>query len=225
MNAEARPLAPHRSVIIIGRNSLQNRLFAGLIEQRSGCSCLIHSAEGLDGIPFAANALALLDIESVAAADIGAQLQALSARASCDSIAVINADESVAFGHIVTRPGVKGVFFRDTSQENIVKGIQAIFNGDYWLPRKILCEHLERTRLIQRPAPSEATRLTRKEIETLRLLATGNSTLYIATKLHVSPHTVKTHIYHLFRKIRVRNRVQAAQWAMQNIDGVEPTDR
>jgi DNA-binding NarL/FixJ family response regulator len=225
VSAEARPFAPRRSVVIIGRESLQNRLLAGLIEQRSGCSCLLRSVEGLNGFPFAANALALLDIEGLAAPDIAARLQALSVRA-CRSIAVINADEDVAFAEIVTWPGVKGVFLTDTSQESLVKGIQAIFNGDYWLPRKLLCEHLERTRVALRPAAStEATSLTRKEIETLKLLATGNSTVYIASKLNVSPHTVKTHIYNLFRKIRVSNRVQAAQWAMQNIDVVEPMTR
>jgi LuxR family transcriptional regulator of csgAB operon len=223
--AEARPFAPRRSVILVGPESLQNRLLAGLIEQRSGCNCLLRSAAGLEGFPFASNALALLDIEGLSAPEISAQLRALSARASC-SIAVINADEGAAFAEIVTWPGLKGVFFSDSSQENLVKGIQAIFNGDYWLPRKILCEHLERTRVALRPAvSSEAINLTRKEIETLKLLASGNSTLYIASKLNVSPHTVKSHIYNLFRKIRVSNRVQAAQWAMQYIDGVEPMSR
>jgi DNA-binding NarL/FixJ family response regulator len=221
MSAEARQFAPRRSVVIIGNNSLQNRLLAGLIEQRSGCGCLVRPAAELNGFPFTVNALALFDLESVAG-NLGGQLQEFSARAGEASIAVINAGEDVAFDQIVSSPRVKGVFFRDTSQENLVKGIHAIFSGDYWLPRKILCQHLERTRVVQRPASEEATSLTRKEIETLRLLAAGNTTQDIATKLSVSPHTVKTHIYNLFRKIRVTNRVQAAHWAMQNIRDVEP---
>jgi len=32
---------------------------------------------------------------------------------------------------------------------------------------------------------------------------------------------VKTHIYNLFRKLHVGNRVQAVHWALQNIEGVE----
>ena len=46
----------------------------------------------------------------------------------------------------------------------------------------------------------------------LRLLAAGNTTEHIAASLKVSPHTVKTHIYNLFRKIHVSNRVQAVHW-------------
>jgi len=101
-----------------------------------------------------------------------------------------------------------------------VKGIEAIFRGEYWLPRRVLCAHLERTRTVQRPASPAATLLTRKEMETLRLLATGGSTEHIAHELKVSPHTVKTHIYNLFRKIRVTNRVQAVHWAAQNKIGL-----
>jgi DNA-binding NarL/FixJ family response regulator len=225
MSVEARQFAPRRSVVIIGQNSLQNRLLSGLIEQRSGCGCLVRSADGLNGFPFTTHALALVDIENIAPGELGERLQSLSARVGEGSIAVINAQEDVAFDQVVAWPRVKGVFFRDASQENLIKGIQAIFGGDYWLPRKILCQHLERTRSPQRPTSSEATSLTRKEVETLKLLATGNSTQYIAAKLNVSPHTVKTHIYNLFRKIRVSNRVQAAQWAMQNIDGLQPMAR
>ena len=63
---------------------------------------------------------------------------------------------------------------------------------------------------VQAPA---AKGLTPKELETLRLLAKGDSTKHIARQLNVSPHTVKVHTSNVFRKIQVSNRVQAAQWA------------
>ncbi|HKC30483.1 MAG TPA: response regulator transcription factor, partial [Burkholderiales bacterium] len=121
---------------------------------------------------------------------------------------------------VVACPGVKGVFFTESSEDTLVKGIEAIFRGEYWLPRRVLCAHLERTRTVQKPASPAATLLTRKEMETLRLLSTGSSTEHIAQELKVSPHTVKTHIYNLFRKIRVSNRVQAVHWAAQNKIGL-----
>jgi DNA-binding CsgD family transcriptional regulator len=37
----------------------------------------------------------------------------------------------------------------------------------------------------------------------------------------VSLHTVKTHVYNVYRKLRVSNRVQAVQWALQNTEGLE----
>jgi LuxR family transcriptional regulator of csgAB operon len=79
----------------------------------------------------------------------------------------------------------------------------------------------EQTSAHKRPFPTETTLLTRKEIDTLKLLVGGHSNNHIARTLSVSPHTVKTHIYNLFRKLHVGNRVQAVNWALQNIEGVE----
>lgn len=221
MTEEERQLTLNRSVAIIGRDSLQNKLLATFIDERTGCICLVRSIDSLDGFPIAANALALLDIDSVAAEDVRTHLQALSAIAACRNIAVINAEESVTLEQIIAWPGVSGIFFRETSQENLAKGIQAIFNGECWLPRKMLSAYLKQARSRLRSPIPEASILTRKEIETLKLLTSGNSTHRIARKLNVSPHTVKTHLYNVFRKIRVSNRVQAVHWALQHIDGMD----
>jgi len=214
-----------RGVVIIGGNSLQNTLLVNLIEAQAGCACLVRPLNDLDGLPFAANALTLLDVGNVAVAEISSHLQTISANTACRHIAVFNADEDMAFDQIVSSPRIRGVFYRESTQDNLIKGIRAIFDGEYWLPRKILCAHLERTRGLLRPATPEAATLTKKEIETLKLLADGNSTDRIAHHLNVTRHTVKTHIYNLFRKIRVSNRVQAVNWALQNIDGIEQRER
>ena len=210
MGDQASHVALGRSVLIVGTGSLQNKLLANLIEQRTGYACGTRPADSLNGSP-SATVLALID-----AAEFTARMQALGAGGLFQSIALINADEQLPLDLVVACPGVKGVFSTETSEDTLVKGIEAIFRGEYWLPRRALCAHLERTRTVQRPDSTAATLLTRKEMETLRLLATGSSTEHIAQELKVSPHTVKTHIYNLFRKIRVSNRVQAAHWASQN---------
>ena len=163
------------------------------------------------GIGSRALTLALLD-----ASDPGG-VRALCASGLLASIALINADRGLALEDFIAYPGVKGVFDADVDEEQLAKGIQAIFQGEYWLTRKVLWAHLERKRKLPEPLGSpSATVLTRKEIETLRLLATGNSTEDIAHALNVSPHTVKTHIYNVFRKIHVSNRLQAAHWAARH---------
>ncbi len=63
----------------------------------------------------------------------------------------------------------------------------------------------------------DASGLTRREKEILDLIANGYSNQQIADELFISPHTVKTHLHNIFKKINVKRRLQAALWAAQNL--------
>ena len=57
--------------------------------------------------------------------------------------------------------------------------------------------------------------LSEREIEVLRLLAQGLTNKDIAQTLCLSVLTVKTHLHHIFGKLGVRSRTEAALWATQ----------
>jgi DNA-binding NarL/FixJ family response regulator len=61
------------------------------------------------------------------------------------------------------------------------------------------------------PAP-----LTDRELEVLRLLARGETNAEISCHLGISPHTVKSHVIHIFNKLGVNDRTQAAVWAARH---------
>ncbi len=58
--------------------------------------------------------------------------------------------------------------------------------------------------------------LTTREMEVLRLLAGGSTNTEISQALYISPHTVKSHVIHIFNKLGVNDRTQAAVWAVKN---------
>ena len=58
--------------------------------------------------------------------------------------------------------------------------------------------------------------LTRREVEVLVLLARGRSNPQIATELTISRKTVSSHLEHIYTKLGVRTRTEAALFAMQN---------
>ena len=58
--------------------------------------------------------------------------------------------------------------------------------------------------------------LTSREMDILRLIADGFSNTEIAKILHISPHTVKTHVIHIIDKLGAKDRTQAAVFAIQN---------
>ena len=61
-----------------------------------------------------------------------------------------------------------------------------------------------------------AVPLTLRESEVLRQLALGLTNKEIGSSLHISYETVKEHVQHILRKIRVGDRTQAAVWAVRN---------
>ncbi len=58
--------------------------------------------------------------------------------------------------------------------------------------------------------------LTDRELEVLRLVARGDTNAEISLHLGISPHTVKSHVIHIFNKLGVNDRTQAAVWATRH---------
>lgn len=61
------------------------------------------------------------------------------------------------------------------------------------------------------PAP-----LTQRELAVLRLMARGATNIQISSLLEISPHTVKSHVVHIFNKLGVNDRTQAAVFATRH---------
>jgi LuxR family transcriptional regulator of csgAB operon len=61
------------------------------------------------------------------------------------------------------------------------------------------------------------TNLTRREVEILMIMRSGATNAQIATRLGITTHTVKTHLYNIYKKINVSNRLQAAVWVAKHL--------
>ena len=116
------------------------------------------------------------------------------------------------------RAGASGFLLKTAPPPQLVAAISAVAAGDALLApaitRRLLGEY------VRRPPPGAARppaleELTAREVDVLRLVARGASNTEIAAQLYVSEPTVKTHINRLFRKLRVRDRIQAVVLAYE----------
>jgi DNA-binding NarL/FixJ family response regulator len=115
------------------------------------------------------------------------------------------------------RFGIKGFFYRHDGLKLLTRGLHAILGQEVWVSREILLGSAIGGRRKKRSAIQEKTGLSIREIEILVLLSSGLQNEEIAQKLFVSPNTVKTHLYNIFKKIDVPNRLQATLWVAKNI--------
>lgn len=118
--------------------------------------------------------------------------------------------------------GVKGFIYETDSLDSFVKGARIISTGELWISRRVLNRCIESNvangrRIRYSESKHQLNGLTQREVEILSLIAVGSSNTRIADELCISCHTVKTHLYNIFRKINASNRLQAALWASKNL--------
>lgn len=64
--------------------------------------------------------------------------------------------------------------------------------------------------------PSLPISLTKRELQVLSMLGDGLTNKEISEQLNISPHTVKSHVVHIFDKLGVNHRTQAVVWAARH---------
>ena len=113
--------------------------------------------------------------------------------------------------------GVRGVFHEEEPIGNIIQGLCAISGGELWFSRKTINNWLVSIpKDLSNQSNDGGNALSRRETEVLRMLSLGLTNDQIAGKLFVSTHTIRTHVYNIFKKIGVMNRVQATLWTQRH---------
>ncbi len=105
--------------------------------------------------------------------------------------------------------GARGYVVKDVERFSLKESIRAVSRGQAVLAPQIAGHVIDRVRSGQQAARRPAG-LSESQIAILRLISRGHSNREIAADVHLSENTVKTHIQEIFRKLGVRNRVEAA---------------
>ncbi|HEY4361005.1 MAG TPA: response regulator transcription factor [Bryobacteraceae bacterium] len=102
--------------------------------------------------------------------------------------------------------GVLGFLTKDVLHDELIKTIRAVHTGRRYIPPKLAAKLAE-----QRERPQ----LSPREVEVLALIARGLGNKQIAYDLNISEETAKNHVKHIFGKLGVQDRTQAATLAIQ----------
>ena len=109
------------------------------------------------------------------------------------------------------RAGAKGYVVKDIQRLSLKESIRAVHAGAGAVSPVIAAKVLNRLRTQEELASAEpSSPLSDTQLEILRLIAAGFSNRQIASRIHLSENTVKSHIQAIFRKLDVGNRVEAA---------------
>jgi DNA-binding NarL/FixJ family response regulator len=111
------------------------------------------------------------------------------------------------------RAGARGFLTKDADAEAIARALRSAADGQSTVDAELQQRLVAAATRGAPPRTEEIEGLTTREVEVLRLIATGMSNTEIARTLVVSEATVKTHVNHLFAKAGLRDRAQAVAFA------------
>ena len=119
------------------------------------------------------------------------------------------ADDQKVFAAV--RAGASGYLLKDVRPDELGEAIRTVMRDEALLNPRIAATLMQEFAHQARTPAADA--LTGREMDVLRLIATGRSNKEIALDLRIAEKTVKTHLGRAFQRIGVSDRTQAALWA------------
>lgn len=127
-------------------------------------------------------------------------------------------DDDLVFDGL--RAGAVGYLLKDVSSEKLFEAVRAANRGEYFLlpsiTAKVMAEFSRLSRLAPIPIGPLIDPLSPRELEILRMVATGASNREIAESLIIAEGTVKNHLTNILGKLNAKDRMQAVLRAKEH---------
>jgi len=196
---------------------------------RQGMKTLLCAEAGLEVVGEAANAadavaqaaelrpdVVLMDISMPGLSSFEATRQIRKNRPETKVIFLTMYDDQDYLAECMDAGG-SGYVLKDSPAEQLVSAVGEVHRGGSYLSPRMLSHLVDdfRSRSQGGARAPRFHRLTRRELEILKILAEGNSVKQIATTLNLSVKTVEAHKFNLMRKLDIHNKAQLVQYAIQ----------
>jgi LuxR family transcriptional regulator of csgAB operon len=213
---------PNVFINIVGQNMLQNKLLLSFLNKQTGlkgtCFRNLESIIESDSIRSSIPHLFILDCKHMDMKNLWTSIHKCDfSNCSQCFFVLCNAEPASGIETNAMDNGIRGIFYHNDSLPLISKGIRAVLNGDIWYSRKTLNKLIIEKRSSSNVSSNPAVYcLTGREKQVLSCISSGYTNKDVANEFNISMHTVKTHIYNIYGKINVTNRLQATLWATKH---------
>jgi LuxR family transcriptional regulator of csgAB operon len=210
------------TIYIVGPCRVNSELLASFLEDKVETKCVVESnfnnSIALDGEETDEPKLVLLDCFAKDPEKLIMEVESCGRAINKSRIvAVFNLIRGLRIEEKLVRRGIRGIFYTNVDLAHLKRGVRALLEGETWISREIMSKFIPKTDEIVGSSAEELSTLSRREIEIISLVAQGAMNSEIAKTLYISRHTVKSHLYNIYKKIKVTNRLEAALWAKEKL--------
>lgn len=113
----------------------------------------------------------------------------------------------------MVRAGVSAYILKDVAGQELISTIRKVVEGNVFIHPRVASRVVKELSSDRRRME---TKLTKREKDILDFLVKGHSNKEMADAMYISEKTVKNHLTNIFRKLSVKDRTQAAVYALKN---------
>ncbi|MCW2784861.1 MAG: response regulator receiver [Marmoricola sp.] len=113
--------------------------------------------------------------------------------------------------------GASGYLLKDSSIDEVAQAIRVVADGQSLISPSMAAKLIDEFKEISRADRDQVNvpRLTDRELEVLRLVATGLNNREVAKRLFISENTVKNHVRNILDKLQLHSRMEAVMYAVR----------
>lgn len=203
-----------KKIIIVSKLSLQISLLKDLLDRTLDIPIQVTTFDELYKMTNSNfnDSLFIFDDECLKEEDAYRYIKILFDNKITSSQVLINSDKNSELSKYMIWPNLMGVFYDSDDFDVLTQGLNRVLTGEFWFTRALSQKLIMAYRKNECPNIKVCVDLTEREKQIMQLLAIGASNAQIADSLFVSENTVKTHLHNIFKKINVKNRLQALMW-------------
>jgi DNA-binding NarL/FixJ family response regulator len=205
-------------VLVADDQAMVRAGFRRLLADEPDIDVVAEADNGLEAVEKVARyspAVVLMDIRMPELDGISATRRILAADPAA-RVLILTTFDLDEYVYAALRAGASGFVLKDDPAEQLIAAIRTVAAGDALLSPAVTRRVIKQFTRLQQPAPPrELDELTAREREIFDLIASGLSNAEIGKQLYIGETTVKTHVTHVFQKLKVRDRVQAVVLAYQ----------
>ncbi|MGZ5403866.1 MAG: response regulator [Nocardioides sp.] len=206
-------------VLVVDDQELFRRGLTMLLASEEGIKVVGEAGDGLEGTSLAESVapdVVLLDVRMPKRSGIEACV-AIKASVPSAKIIMLTVSDEEADLYEAVKSGASGYLLKDSSIEEVAQAVRVVSDGQSLISPSMAVKLIDEFKQMSRPEKGQGPglRLTERELQVLRLVATGMNNREIAKQLVISENTVKNHVRNILEKLQLHSRMEAVMYAVK----------
>jgi two-component system nitrate/nitrite response regulator NarL len=134
-------------------------------------------------------------------------------------ILILTMHDNQEYLNQIIRCGAKGFVLKNTDRDELLEAVKTVASGDNFFSKEIskliIDNYIKNAREPEKASNLKEIPLTKREVEILKLIASGYSNQEIANMLFISYNTVDTHRKNIMHKLAIKNTAGLVRYAIE----------